>query len=522
MTCEVCPFCGKTYKRLKSHLPHCKAAAASKAPPSKPDVTANQTASSSQLDSVLSRATTKGRKSSSSVITDLQGQTRKRDTASGPSNATSSSPRTSSSMTLLSPTTKKKLKLVDQIKTSTLLLSPSPALPPTTSKPKKKSLRALIEAAKCDQIKKESLKVSETEPTVSSRNTAQTEPKTISGKDYAHLSADTKPKDAPKKTPKTKNHVNQMLATTKQSESSTKFTEKSHKFWEDGKQEIEDSSMNNFVLKLGNGHQAKITLQDVKATLGRARPPRQSSRPSILSQIQTNDNLSSKIGVDTGVGPVPLLEDNQKYVATQSDELLSTSPQHAGLKSDKKIPSKTKQLALVPLRDVPESTPPTAPFLCASSQLWQAMPPPVNLNEGLKVSHHMTGLLTKSAPVGQFSSLLSPLVSQSLPVKVETVDKPEVRKQCTAESPNEGALTHRSLGQVRLRELPKWLACKAPSHPKDAVEMLQRGWQWYYRRYIDVRKGGVGGLGMLLAGYCVLSYIWSYRHIKLDRWRKYH
>lgn len=38
-----------------------------------------------------------------------------------------------------------------------------------------------------------------------------------------------------------------------------------------------------------------------------------------------------------------------------------------------------------------------------------------------------------------------------------------------------GALTHRSLGQVRLRELPKWLACKAPSHPKDAVGMLQRG-----------------------------------------------
>lgn len=419
-------------------MPHCKAAAASKAPPSKPDVTANQTASSSQLDSVLSRATAKGRKSSSSVITDLQGQTRKRDTASGPSNATSSSPRTSSSMTLLSPTKKKKQKLVDQIKTSTLLLSPSPALPPTTSKPKKKSLRALIEAAKYDQITKESLKVSETEPTLSSRNTAQTEPKTISGKDYAHLSADAKPKDAPKKTLKTKNHVNQMLSTTKQSESSTKFPEKRHKFSEDGKQEIEDSSMNNFVLKLGNGHQAKITLQDVKATLGRARSPRQSSRPSILSQIQTNDNLCSKIRVDTGVGPAPLLEDNQKYVATQSDELLSPSPQHAGLKSDKKITSKTKQLALVPLRDVPESTPTTAPFLRASSQQWQAMPPPVNLNEGLKVSHHMTGLLTKSAPVGQFSSLLSPLVSQSLPVNVETVEKPEVRKQSTAENPNKG------------------------------------------------------------------------------------
>lgn len=36
------------------------------------------------------------------------------------------------------------------------------------------------------------------------------------------------------------------------------------------------------------------------------------------------------------------------------------------------------------------------------------------------------------------------------------------------------------------------------------------GWQWYYKKYIDVKKGGVGGVGMLLAGYCVLSYIWSY------------
>lgn len=28
-----------------------------------------------------------------------------------------------------------------------------------------------------------------------------------------------------------------------------------------------------------------------------------------------------------------------------------------------------------------------------------------------------------------------------------------------------------------------------------------------------MKKGGVGGVGMLLAGYCVLSYIWSYPHI---------
>uniref|UniRef100_A0A8C7MV17 Uncharacterized protein n=1 Tax=Oncorhynchus kisutch TaxID=8019 RepID=A0A8C7MV17_ONCKI len=40
--------------------------------------------------------------------------------------------------------------------------------------------------------------------------------------------------------------------------------------------------------------------------------------------------------------------------------------------------------------------------------------------------------------------------------------------------------------------------------------------------YIDVRKGGLGGVAMLLAGYCIHSYTCSYPHIKHDRWRKYH
>jgi len=39
------------------------------------------------------------------------------------------------------------------------------------------------------------------------------------------------------------------------------------------------------------------------------------------------------------------------------------------------------------------------------------------------------------------------------------------------------------------------------------------GWLWYHRKYINVKKGGVGGVSMLLAGYCVLSYAWNYPHI---------
>uniref|UniRef100_A0A3Q2Y444 Uncharacterized protein n=1 Tax=Hippocampus comes TaxID=109280 RepID=A0A3Q2Y444_HIPCM len=83
----------------------------------------------------------------------------------------------------------------------------------------------------------------------------------------------------------------------------------------------------------------------------------------------------------------------------------------------------------------------------------------------------------------------------------------------------------RSLGQVTLRELPEWMACRMYSYALGLLKICcasPTGWQWYYRKYIDVRKGGVGGLGMLLAGYCVLSYVWSYPHLKHERWRKYH
>ncbi|XP_030631512.1 uncharacterized protein DDB_G0284459 [Chanos chanos] len=87
---------------------------------------------------------------------------------------------------------------------------------------------------------------------------------------------------------------------------------------------------------------------------------------------------------------------------------------------------------------------------------------------------------------------------------------------------NPGPLSERHLGDVRLNELADWLISRTPLTPREGIAMLNRGWQWYYRRYIDVRKGGIGGISMLIAGYCVLSYMWSYPHLKKDRWRKYH
>ncbi|KAJ8371355.1 hypothetical protein SKAU_G00113830 [Synaphobranchus kaupii] len=87
---------------------------------------------------------------------------------------------------------------------------------------------------------------------------------------------------------------------------------------------------------------------------------------------------------------------------------------------------------------------------------------------------------------------------------------------------SQGSITDRVLMEVRLAELPVWLASRSLLTPREAAAAVHRGWRRYYRKYIDVRRGGVGGVAMLLAGYCVLSYVWSYPHLKCDRWRKYH
>ncbi|KAI3365086.1 hypothetical protein L3Q82_010206 [Scortum barcoo] len=455
---EVCPFCGKTYKRLKSHLPHCKAAASSKTPPTKHHVTATQTTPPSQLTASLSSPTAKCGESNQTQSVTARAQSKKTEKVSVvlPLTPTSSLPVTplqsahtsSPSPASLKPSIKKtKQKLSEQIKaanlssSTTIPLNSTVSLPPTTSKPKKKSLRALIEAAKSEQVSNAALEGTTTatedltsaSAPPSSRTTTQTETKANPDKDNvqpAVLSTDAKPKGASKiKVSKTKT-TNQSLSTTKDTSSSQKLNE------------INTRPVNEMLLRSGSGHQPRITLQDVKATLGRANALRRSSRPSILSQIETMDDLSNKVRPGAGLSPVSI-------------SLTRISNHH-----------------LLPL--APQTLPARAETLRA--------------DDGLTME------------------------------KLQA----EIRRQNTADNGSKGALTLRTLGQVRLRELPKWLSYKTPKHPRDMVEMVQRGWQWYYRRYIDVKKGGVGGLGMLLAGYCALSYIWSYPHIKRDRWRKYH
>ncbi|XP_053144073.1 uncharacterized protein C17orf80 homolog [Hemicordylus capensis] len=82
-------------------------------------------------------------------------------------------------------------------------------------------------------------------------------------------------------------------------------------------------------------------------------------------------------------------------------------------------------------------------------------------------------------------------------------------------------LAKKCLMDVKLQDLPAWLTTRDLS-PQGMLRVPYRAWNGYYNKYINVKKGGVAGISILLLGYCVLSYAWSYEHIKHSRWRKYH
>ncbi|XP_077396526.1 ATP synthase F(0) complex subunit f, mitochondrial [Festucalex cinctus] len=82
-------------------------------------------------------------------------------------------------------------------------------------------------------------------------------------------------------------------------------------------------------------------------------------------------------------------------------------------------------------------------------------------------------------------------------------------------------IAEKRLMDVKLGELGSWLSSRDFT-PNGILSAIRRGNQRYYTKYIDVKKGSLGGVAMVLVGYMVLSYVWEYDHIKHDRWRKYH
>uniref|UniRef100_A0A8C3T6G6 Chromosome 17 open reading frame 80 n=1 Tax=Chelydra serpentina TaxID=8475 RepID=A0A8C3T6G6_CHESE len=106
------------------------------------------------------------------------------------------------------------------------------------------------------------------------------------------------------------------------------------------------------------------------------------------------------------------------------------------------------------------------------------------------------------------------------PLQVDTEIKVKKIEPGFLEGP-QAPLVERRLMDVKLRELPAWLAA-CDFSPKGLLGAVQKAWSSYYNKYIDVKKGGAAGISMMLAGYCILSYGWRYEHTKQDRWRRYH
>lgn len=319
---EMCPFCGKTYKRLKSHLPHCKAAARSTSPPT------NQTSSSQLISSSEPTATGETSLAESSKVSTV-----------------SSSPAATSTKK------KKKPKLSEQIKMAVTSLNSAP--PPDISKPKKKSVRPMIEAAKPDHVTKGSLE--------GTKSASRTQPPDPDPGEPVGISK--------KKAPKTKRAA-QALWTTRDTDSDSLASEASKSSTSPNMRndlwvETEDLSTNKMLLKPGSHHQARVTIQDVKATLGRVK----------------TTSISNRIRLDASLSPAG----QQKDLVTS---LVTTK-------------TKPKQTSLIPFKNNGSSHPKPNP---------QATPPPCTV--GLKVSHHVPELPSVSQRTIQLSS-------QTLPTKVE-------------------------------------------------------------------------------------------------------
>ncbi|KAM8950819.1 ATP synthase F(0) complex subunit f, mitochondrial isoform 3-T3 [Lycaon pictus] len=93
----------------------------------------------------------------------------------------------------------------------------------------------------------------------------------------------------------------------------------------------------------------------------------------------------------------------------------------------------------------------------------------------------------------------------------------------------------KKLMEVKLGELPGWILMRDFT-PKGIAGAFQRGqslqacvnqskclgYYRYYNKYINVKKGGVAGISMVLAAYVLFNYCRSYKELKHERLRKYH
>ncbi|XP_006859800.1 PREDICTED: ATP synthase subunit f, mitochondrial isoform X1 [Chrysochloris asiatica] len=82
-------------------------------------------------------------------------------------------------------------------------------------------------------------------------------------------------------------------------------------------------------------------------------------------------------------------------------------------------------------------------------------------------------------------------------------------------------LKEKKLMEVKLAELPSWILMRDYT-PRGIGGAFRRGYDRYYNKYINVKKGSIAGLSMVLTAYVVFSYCLSYKELKHERLRKYH
>uniref|UniRef100_A0A8C6R954 ATP synthase F(0) complex subunit f, mitochondrial n=1 Tax=Nannospalax galili TaxID=1026970 RepID=A0A8C6R954_NANGA len=82
-------------------------------------------------------------------------------------------------------------------------------------------------------------------------------------------------------------------------------------------------------------------------------------------------------------------------------------------------------------------------------------------------------------------------------------------------------LKEKKLMEVKLGELPSWTLMRDFT-PKGIVGEFQRGYDRYYNKHINVRKGSISGVNTILAAYVLFSYCISYKELKEERLCKYH
>jgi len=78
----------------------------------------------------------------------------------------------------------------------------------------------------------------------------------------------------------------------------------------------------------------------------------------------------------------------------------------------------------------------------------------------------------------------------------------------------------------------KWVPEFKPDSTLQCVKHSPQSKQWpplsfagyyrYYNKYVNVKKGGVAGISMVLAAYVLFNYCRCYKELKHERLRKYH